>query len=49
MSGIVSLVKNCLQVSNSVSLLLTHFCGPDLSGMTFAGFTRPVEIALAVY
>ena len=49
MSGIVLLVRNCLQVSNSVSLLRTHFCVPDLSGMAFAGFTRPIEIALAVY
>ena len=49
MSAIISFIKNCLQVSNSASLLRSHFCGSGLSGTVFAAFKQEVKCVVAVH
>ena len=49
MSAIFILAKNCLKISNAVSLLRPCFCGSGFSTMTFAAFTQPVEFVVAIH
>ena len=49
MSIIILFVNNCLQISNATSLLHAYFCGSGFSAMTFAAFTRPAELAVAIH